>query len=108
MSSASHDPLLTEIVDRVVETLHPQRVYLFGSRALGESNDDSDYDLMVLVANRSEPIAVLAKRAHSALWGVGASADIVVWDAERFDSRLHLRASLPATVIRDGRLIYAA
>jgi hypothetical protein len=42
------------------------------------------------------------------LWNLGTAVDIVVWSREAFDSRLHLRASLPATVVREGRLLYAA
>jgi hypothetical protein len=42
------------------------------------------------------------------LWDLGAAADILVWTREAFDSRVHLRASLPATIAREGRLLYAA
>jgi hypothetical protein len=30
-----------------------------------------------------------------------------VWPVDLFDHRAHLRASLPATVLREGRLLYA-
>ena len=36
---------------RLVEAFDPVAIYLFGSRARGESADDSDYDVM-LVARR--------------------------------------------------------
>ena len=36
------------------------------------------------------------------------AADVLVWTRERFDSRLILQASLPATVLREGKLLYAA
>jgi len=42
------------------------------------------------------------------LWGLGTAADILVWSREAFDSRLDLKASLPATVLREGRLLHAA
>jgi len=50
----------------------------------------------------------MAQRAHSLLWGLGVSADILVWSREAFDARLHLQASLPATVVREGTLLHAA
>ena len=43
-----------------------------------------------------------AQRTHSLLWDPGAAADILVWTREVFDSRIHLRASLPATITREG------
>lgn len=36
------------------------------------------------------------------------AADVLVWTQGRFDSRAHLRASLPGTVLREGKLLYAA
>jgi predicted nucleotidyltransferase len=43
------DPALNEVVQRLTAELHPSYIYLFGSRARGDWNDQSDYDLMVLV-----------------------------------------------------------
>jgi predicted nucleotidyltransferase len=101
-------PVLAEIVRRLVEALQPDRIYLFGSRARGDVGPDSDYDLMVVVPQLAEPGYRLAQRAHSVLWGLGVAADILVWSREAFDSRLHLKASLPATIVREGRLLHAA
>jgi predicted nucleotidyltransferase len=103
----TNDPVLAEIVRRLVEVLEPERIYLFGSRARGDAGMDSDYDLMVVVPELAEPAYRLAQRAHSVLWGLGTAADILVWSREAFDRRLHLRASLPATVLREGRLLHA-
>ncbi len=102
------DPILAEIVRRLVELLRPDRIYLFGSRARGDAGPDSDYDLMVVVPCLTEPAYRLAQRAHSVLWGLRAAADILVWSREEFDSRLHLRASLPSTIAREGQLLHAA
>jgi predicted nucleotidyltransferase len=102
------DPLLGEIVRRLVDACQPERICLFGSRARGGVTADSDYDIMVVVARSDEPAYRRAQRAHSLLWDLGAAADILVWTREAFDSRVHLRASLPATIAREGRLLYAA
>jgi predicted nucleotidyltransferase len=102
------DPALTEIVRRIVATLKPDRVYLFGSLARAEGDGSSDYDLMVVVSDPQEPTYRLAQRAHSALWGLRVAADVVVWSADRFNRRAHLKASLAGTVLREGTLVYAA
>jgi len=49
-----------------------------------------------------------SRAAYVALWGTGVASDVLVWTASQFDSRLHLAASLPATVVREGRLLHAA
>jgi uncharacterized protein len=102
------DSVLTEIVQRLVVALEPERIYLFGSMARGDSGPDSDYDIVVLVEHPTEPLYRLSQRGFRALRGLDAAVDVVVWDRGAFDARLHLAASFPATVIREGRLLHAA
>jgi predicted nucleotidyltransferase len=102
------DPVLREIVDRLVATLNPLRIYLFGSRARADSGSDSDYDLLLVVERLEEPAYRLSQRGYRALRGIPAAVDVVVWDCQTFDARVHLRASFPATVVREGRLLHAA
>ncbi|HEY1185264.1 MAG TPA: nucleotidyltransferase domain-containing protein [Bryobacteraceae bacterium] len=102
------DAALSEVVRRLVETYRPQRIYLFGSVARGDAGPDSDYDIMVVVPDDAPPELHRSRAAYVALWGTGVASDVLVWTASQFDSRLHLAASLPATVIREGRLLHAA
>ena|SRR5579872_2149342 len=102
------DEALSEVVRRLTETYRPERIYLFGSVARGDAGPDSDYDIMVVVPDDAPPELRRSRAAYLALWGTGVAADVLVWTSSRFDSRLHLAASLPATVIREGRLLYAA
>lgn len=102
------DPVLRQIVGRLVAELRPCRIYLFGSRARGDSGSDSDYDVLLLVEHPAEPTYRLSQRAYRALRGIPAAVDVLVWDRETFDSRVHLAASFPASVLREGRLLHAA
>lgn len=102
------DPVLREIVDRLVATLNPRRLYLFGSQARGDAGPDSDYDLLAVVEGLDEPSYRLSQRGYRALRGIPAAVDVVVWDRQTFDARARLRASFPATVVREGRLLHAA
>lgn len=47
--------LLREIVERIVERFHPERVILFGSRARGEATADSDMDLLIVAETDLPP-----------------------------------------------------
>lgn len=102
------EPVLREIVERLVNALNPARIYLFGSKARGDAGTDSDYDILVLVERPTEPQYRLSQVGYRALRGVPAAVDVLVWDRATFDSRLHLKASFPATVVREGRLLHAA
>ena len=108
MDEIRTDPKLSEIVKRLVKTYHPLHIYLFGSTARGEAGPDSDYDLMLVVPDDASPERKRAKLAYDSLWGTGAAADVVVWSAERFSRRASVVTSLPATVLREGRLLYDA
>ena len=102
------DPALAEIVRRLIEAYAPERIYLFGSRARGDPGPDSDYDLAVIVPDGAPPGRRRSRLAYEVLRGTGVAADVLVFARNYFDARLHLRASLPATVVREGRLLHAA
>jgi predicted nucleotidyltransferase len=101
-------PALAEVVRRLAEAYLPLRIYLFGSMARGDAGPDSDYDLLVLVPDDAPPERRRSRLAYEVLWGTGAAADVLVWTLSQFESRLHLPASLPATVTREGKLVHAA
>jgi predicted nucleotidyltransferase len=99
---------LARVVDRLIEAYQPERIYLFGSRARGDAGPDSDFDLLLVVRDDAPEDQKRSRLAYERLWGTGTAADVLVWTRGRFESRAHLRASLPATILREGRLLYAA
>ena len=107
-STAVADPLLDETVRRLVDTFQPEQIYLFGSRARGDSQADSDYDLMVVVSDSDLPPHRRAQHAHLALRDVHVAADILVWTRQEFDHFLPVPGSLAAPILREGRLLYDA
>ncbi len=106
--SEMEDPLLADLIRRLVGALHPERIYLFGSRARGDQVTDSDFDVLVVVKEAEERRRELQYKGRQALWHFGSPVDLVVMDTQRFEEDLPVVASLPATVQREGRLIYAA
>ena len=102
------DATLAEIVRRLVAAYQPERIYLFGSTARGDANEHSDYDLMVVVPDDAPRERRDSDLAYNVLRGTGVAADILVWTRSRFNRRVHIVASLPATILREGRLLHAA
>ena len=68
----------------------------------------SDYDMLLIIETPRDQIYRLRCEGYRALFGVGASVDLLVMTPEYFRSRLTVVASLPATVRREGKLLYAA
>lgn len=105
---AADDPALAEAVRRLVAAYQPERVYLFGSVARGDAGADSDYDLLVVVPDDAPPERRRSRLAYQTLCGTGTAADVLVCTRSYFEDRRLLQASLPGTVLREGRLVHAA
>lgn len=102
------DPVLVEVLRRLVPAYRPERVYLFGSKARGDEGPESDYDILLVVSDDAPPERSGSRLAYILLRGTGVAVDLLVWKRSRFDRRAHVVTSLPATVLREGRLIHAA
>src|SRR3990172_9942876 len=96
---------LTRIVERLSDAYQPQRIFLFGSVARGEAGPDSDYDLLIVVPDDVPPDRQDSDLAYRALRGTGIAADVIVWKRSAFERRKHVVTLLPATVLREGRLL---
>ena len=70
--------LLNEIVQRLVNALHPEKIYLFGSHAYGQPNDDSDVDLLIVVNDSDLPPRTRTVEGYRALREILVPAEIVV------------------------------
>jgi predicted nucleotidyltransferase len=105
----TREEAIAEITRRLVEACQPVRVYLFGSAARGDDGPDSDLDFLVVVPDDATDDVIRAGRLHRAIRGVGCAVDIIPWRRTDFEGRAaYVVASLPATVVREGRLLYDA
>lgn len=105
---SGEDPVVAEVLQRLIEVHSPLRVYLFGSAARGDAGPGSDYDFMVLVPDDSPRSLLDPGLAYRATRTLRIAKDILVWPRGHFDKQLHLKASLPSTIVREGKLLYAA
>ncbi len=105
----TRDEIIREITGRLVDFYHPERIYLFGSAARGDYGPDSDLDFCVVLPDDAPPELLRTGAIYNRLRGVGLPKDVVPWRKSDFESRANfVVASLPATVIREGILLYDA
>lgn len=105
LALAVENDTFQEIVRRVVEVAHPDKVILFGSAARGETGYDSDIDLLVVA---SEPVhrGHLTEKIYMNLIGLGQAVDIVVVtqaDVEKYRNNDYL---VIAPALREGKVLY--
>ena len=104
-SSATPTQTLEEMVARLVERFHPQRVILFGSRARGEAHEGSDYDLLI-IAPSSEPRWRRSVPVYRLLAGLGVPKDIVWWTPEEVAAWYGVKSHFIHTVLKEGKVLY--
>jgi predicted nucleotidyltransferase len=103
------DPLLAEIVRRLVQEFHPTRLFLFGSRARGQAIEGSDYDLLLVLPATGVPAYRLAQQAHrSALRGINAPVDVIMITDQEFGRKKTVIGTLAEIAIHEGKELYAA
>lgn len=107
MAIARDEPL-ERFVARIVDALHPEAIYLFGSRARGEGRADSDYDFLVIVPDAAPRESWSWRAVGRIPRDPGVSADIVPCRRSVFLRQRGRRGSLSHEVTRRGRLVYGA
>jgi len=98
--------LLNEIVQRLVNALHPEKIYLFGSHAYGQPNDDSDVDLLIVVEDSDLPPRMRTVEGYRALRGILVPTEIVVVTQSTFEKRSHWISTIERVVAEKGKILY--
>jgi predicted nucleotidyltransferase len=99
--------VIEEMTRRLIDFYRPVRIYLFGSEARGEAGPDSDLDFLVVVPDDTPDNKMRTSEAYSRLCGLGMPKDVIPLRQTDFETRAaYVRSSLPATVLRQGRLLY--
>lgn len=97
---------LDEIVRRVVEVAHPEKIILFGSAVEGEMGPNSDVDLLV-VKSGADRIGV-AGDIYKNLHGVGEAVDVIVVRPEDLDRYGDSHALVINPALKEGKTVYDA
>jgi predicted nucleotidyltransferase len=99
--------LIDELIRRIVGTVHPLRIVLFGSAARGEMRPDSDIDVLIVMPEDVHRRHT-AQDIHQQLFGFPLSVDVIV--ATPADLRKHKDniGLVYHRALREGKEIYAA
>ncbi len=101
------EALLREVTERIVRSVAPRRVGLFGAAARGEMGPNSDLDILVVMPDGVHR-RTTAHAIYRSLAGVGFATDVVV--VTEADVREH--GTKPwlvlAPALSEGREVYRA
>ncbi len=106
MSPNQVEPLISEIVSRIVSGFDPEAVILFGPQARGQASPDSDVDLAVIFSSLPGRRMDRAVEIHRRLHGVGISKDIIVLTRKDYEEQKPWVGTIGHIIARDGKLLY--
>ena len=98
---------LNELIHRIVTTVHPLRVILFGSGARGEMGEDSDIDVMVVMPNGTHRRHT-AETLHRQFFGIPYGIDVLVATPADLEKYRHSVGLIYRSILEEGRELYAA
>lgn len=98
--------VIQEAVRRIVKHFEPEKVYLIGSAARGESREGSDLDFLVVVSDDTPRQTRMGGDIHMKLYGIGMPIDVIPLKRSTFEARSDWVMSLPAIALREGLLLY--
>ncbi len=103
------DAVLEQVVRSIVDAVNPEQVILFGSRARGDEQPDSDVDLVVVESepfgkNRSRHAEI--SRLYEAAAGFGIAKDILVYSIEDVEYWRDSLNHVLARALREGKVLY--
>jgi predicted nucleotidyltransferase len=103
MSSTS---VPAELLDPIVAYFGPLRVILFGSAARGNANQDSDFDLLVILDDDAPPEKLTLRAGFEASRAYRRAADVIPVRASTFATRAAITGTLSEAAFREGIVVY--
>ena len=96
---------IKEITERIVESINPYRIYLFGSHAKGTATENSDVDLLI-IADMEGPRNKRSLNIRKLFPMRDFGLDVFVFKPEEFEQQRFLANSISSIVSKEGKIVY--
>jgi len=100
--------LLETIKNHLIETYKPLRIFLFGSYAWGEPNNESDIDIAVIISSTDLNMADRVRQGLSKLWNMPIPIDLLIYTETEIADKMSYHSTLQFKIINSGIKIYEA
>jgi uncharacterized protein len=104
-----NDKILRQMVDAIVQEIHPEKIVLFGSFARGDASATSDLDLMIIDSkpfNETRNRLTEMARIWHLLRGFGLPIDILLYSMDEVDRWKNSINHVIARALREGKVLY--
>jgi len=97
---------LRPALERIVERLHPEEIWLFGSRAENRAHPKSDFDLLAVLPDGTPEPELDPIRAWSIVRGLGVPIDLIPCTRSEFEEEKHEIDTLARAAFLRGIRLY--
>ena len=97
--------VLQPIIDRIIERMRPEAIWLFGSRAEGRENPESDFDLLAVLPDGASEEHLDPVKAWEIVRGLGVPVHLIPRTVADFDEEVSEIDTLAAAVARHGKIL---
>ena len=96
---------ISEIVSKIAAGYNPDMIILFGSYAVGNPNENSDLDLLV-VKGSELPRPQRVVKVRRMLYGSMIPMDIIVYTPDEIEAAKENKFSFVNEVLNTGKILY--
>jgi len=96
--------VIQQLVKKIVENFHPQKIILFGSYAYGNPQPESDVDILVIMDTplKESQQALEIRKTLNILFGL----DLIVRTPQNLAERLKWGDSFLKEIVTNGKVLY--
>ncbi|EMS89599.1 nucleotidyltransferase domain-containing protein [Leptospira noguchii] len=98
---------LENLKEQIISLVHPRKIILFGSRANGTANDQSDYDILILMQNGTNKRAI-AQFLYQNIENIDKPYDFIVATEETIEKYSNSPHLVYFHALKDGIELYAS
>lgn len=96
---------INDIVSRIAKKFNPEKIILFGSYAIGNQNDNSDIDLLV-IKESDQPIQYRDFEIRKYLIGTSIPMDILVYTNAEYEHEMTDIHSFISSTLKTSKVVY--
>jgi predicted nucleotidyltransferase len=96
---------IDEIVKRIADNYHPEKIVLFGSYAYGTPTEDSDLDLLI-IKDTELPRHKRGREVRKYLRGLKIAVDLLVYTKKEVEEWRDVNTAFITTVMGKGKVLH--
>ena len=98
---------IDEVTKRLVKAYKPLQIYLYGDYDWDTPNEESTFDVLIIVESSKERVIKRGYTAFEALLGLKIPKNVIVFTKEEFDKYAQDPSSSTYEIKTRGKVLYA-